>query len=119
MAFCKNVKFPRNFVDTCIVTKPLYSVEKEAHCQFVRRADGKLVRLNLRLPMSVRTNHNPAPGHVTPALTSDWLQVYGAAPLPPLEPATAAAAERIPVPDVAPLDPCVSLHATNIYQVIF
>ena len=94
-------------------------MEKEAHCQFVRRADGKLVRLNLRLPMSVRPNHNTAPGHVTPVLTSDWLQVYGAAPLPPLEPATAAAAERITVPDVAPLDPCVSLHATNIYQVIF
>ena len=55
------------------MTKPLYSVEKEAHCQFVRRADGKLVRLNLRLPMSVRPNHNTAPGHVTPALTSDWL----------------------------------------------
>ena len=93
-------------------------MEKEAHCQFVRRADGKLVRLNLRLPMSVRPNHITALGHVTPVLTSDWLQVYGAAPLPPLDPATAAAAERIAVPDVAPLDPCVSLHATNIYQVI-
>ena len=60
-------------------------MEKEAHCQFVRRADGKLVRLNLRLPMSVRPNQSTAPGHVTPALTpigqvphfsgSSWLQL--------------------------------------------
>jgi len=68
------------------------SVDPEQHSQFISRPDGKLVRLNLRIPVTV----------------------YGDTPLPPL---SSVDPDLItPVPDVSPMDPVASLHPTNIYQ---
>ena len=67
------------------------SVEQESHIQFIKRPDQKLVRFNLKVPMSV----------------------YGQAPLDPLP---APEAGVTPVPDLAPLNPLVSLHPQHIYR---
>ena len=69
------------------------SVDQEKHIQFIRAADDKLIRLNLDLPLTV----------------------YSDQPLAPLTPGDHSA-ETVPVPDLAPLNPLVSLHPTNIYR---
>ena len=69
------------------------SVDQEKHIQFIRAADDKLMRLNLDLPLTV----------------------YSDQPLAPLTPGDHSA-ETVPVPDLAPLNPLVSLHPTNIYR---
>ena len=68
------------------------SVDPEQHSQFITRPDGKLVRLNLKIPMTV----------------------YGDTPLSPLSSVDPDLIE--PVPDVSPMDPVASLHPVNIYQ---
>ena len=68
------------------------SVDPEQHSQFITRPDGKLVRFNVKIPVTV----------------------YGDTPLPPL---SSVDPDLItPVPDVSPMDPVASLHPTNIYQ---
>jgi len=71
------------------------SVETEAHRQLVTRPDGKLVRLNLAVPLSV----------------------YGRKPLPPhVDTAKLQTLDATSVASVAPLDPVASLHPTNVYH---
>lgn len=68
------------------------SVDPEHHSQFITRPDGKLVRFNINIPVTV----------------------YGDTPLPPLSSVDPDLID--PVPDVSPMDPVASLHAVNIYQ---
>jgi len=76
-------------------TRLLPSVEKEAHRQFIERPDGKLVRFDISIPISL----------------------YGRKPLPPnVVGMDIDTLDSEPVPCVEPMDPVATLHATNVYR---
>lgn len=76
-------------------TQLLPSVDTEVHRQLLSRPDGKLVRLNLNVPLSL----------------------YGKKPLPPnVDVSNIKCLDATPVPSVSPMDPLATLHATNIYH---
>jgi len=76
-------------------TQVMASIDKEAHRQFITRPDGKLVRFNITVPLSL----------------------YGRKPLPPIVTGSGIGSlGATPVPSVAPMDPLATLHASNIYH---
>lgn len=76
-------------------SETVHSVETEVHKQFISRPDGKLVRLNLTVPLSL----------------------YGRKPLPPhVGISDIESLNATPVPSVSPMDPVATLHPTNIYH---
>jgi len=67
------------------------SVEPECHVQFLRRPDERLMRFNLKVPVTV----------------------YGETPLAMLPPPQSGVS---PVPDLAPLHPLLTLHPNHVYR---